>query len=312
DNNLTIGKEGRIIVPKVEFKTYAKTVPGPDKPHNLNLDTRQNEDAHYAPYSKCVSHIWSGDALDMARYLDGYDEPDMRAIFHDVLKWQVNGSWQNSHELNLGNEPDSDEITRFNIGVAYKTSSDILDYLIVTVVPQSTQAGFNQWHATEVADMGWLAELPALYSSLTFDADGDPEDPEPGPCNFWNGPSALNSFYHPDGFFTMRSKKTAGGHGHQAIFRARADGGVIIKTGVSAGSADREAPFPEQLNPFLHVNADVKPFVWAAQLDGNPVEESGTTMTAPMLHEGVYLGRYLQVRPAVANALPDIVPGTCP
>ena len=296
----------------VEFKTYAKTIPGPDKPHDLNLHTRQNEAAHYAPHTKCVSHIWTGDVLDMAQYLDGYDNPDIRTIFHDVLKWRVNGSWQNSYELNLGNEPDADEIKRFNIGVSRETGGGIQDDLIITVVPSATQTAFNQWHAAEAADMAWLTELPALYDSLAFDAEGNAEDPEPGACNFWNRPGALNSFYHPDGFFQMRSKKTAGGHGHQAIFRAQADGGGVIKTGVSAGSADREAPFPEQLNPFLHVHADVKPFVWAAQLDGNPVEESGTTMTEPMLHEGIYLGRYLQVRPSVANDLPDIAPGTCP
>jgi hypothetical protein len=107
---------------------------------------------------------------------------------------------------------------------------------------------------------------------------------------------------------TKRSEKTANGHGHQAIYSQNA---IIIRSGVSASSADREAPFPSNLNPFLHVNADVKPFIWAAQLDGNPVEENGTTMTAPLIHEGANLQRYFDRRPAIANGLDDLSPGQC-
>ena len=80
---------------------------------------------------------------------------------------------------------------------------------------------------------------------------------------------------------------------------------------MSAGSADKEAPFPSNLNPNLHVYADVKPFIWAAQLDGNPVEEDFTTMTAPLLHEGANLLRYFDRRPAIANGLDDLSPGQC-
>jgi hypothetical protein len=300
---------------KVDFKTYSDSVPGPDKPHLLNMDTRQNEEDHYAPFKKCVSHVWSSQSLDMAQYLDGYDDPDMRAIFHEALQWRMtgpgyNGAWQNNHELNLGSEPDDDEMSRFDIEVKFQGDAEPRDYLIVAVIPSITQTDFNQWHTDEGNDMGWLAELPAIYTAINFD-QANPIDPEPGSCDpqLWKGVDSKNTYYHPDGFYEMRSEKTAGDHGHQGIYD---DYGAGIRSGVSAGSADREAPWPTQWNPLPHVNADVKPFIWAAQMDGNPVEENGATMTDPILHEGVYLGRYFEVRPAIANGNPEPAPGTCP
>jgi hypothetical protein len=65
-----------------------------------------------------------------------------------------------------------------------------------------------------------------------------------------------------------------------------------------------------------HKNADVKPFVWAAQLDGNPVEGGGTPeyidLNQPMLYEGWYIDRYLEVRPPVPNNKTRLNPGATP
>ena len=137
-----------------------------------------------------------------------------------------------------------------------------------------------------------------------------PVDPEPSDCaeQRWKSFKDSDTYYHPNGYYKARSEKTPNGHGHQAIYNQSA---IIIRGGVSAGSADKEAPFPSNLNPNLHVDADVKPFIWAAQLDGNPVEEDFTTMTAPLLHEGANLLRYFDRRPAIANGLDDLSPGQC-
>lgn len=294
---------------KVEFKTYPDSTPGPDKPHDINMDTRMEEEEHYNPFKKCVAHVWSNQPLDMAKYLYGYNNPNLREMYYDVLEWRVNGgAWQEDHELVLGSEPDSDKIRHFNIEVKFEDDTQPNDFLIITVIPSSTQTNFNQWYTDESNDTDWLEELPALYNSITLD-HGDPDDPEPVGCNLWKNPKSKNTFYHPDGYFEMRSEKTSGGHGHQAFY---SDTGGLIRSGISAGSADKEAAFPMQLNPFLHVNADVKPFLWAAQMDGNPVQENGTTMTEPILHEGIYLGRYFEVRPAIANDKPELAPDNCP
>jgi hypothetical protein len=239
----------------------------------------------------------------------------MRSAFEQALEWRSNGQLLSGHELNYGSNPSSDKIKRFDIEVLAKGSSSVIDRLIVVIVPPETLQQFNDWYAAE-SDLGWLDELPALYWRFQFEQEGIinpvlvPADPEPDDCDpqRWGDFGESNTYYHPDGYYKARSEKTANGHGHQAIYSQNA---IIIRSGVSAGSADREAPFPSNLNPFLHVNADVKPFIWAAQLDGNPVEENGTTMTAPLMHEGANLQRYFDRRPAVANGLDDLSPGQC-
>ncbi len=87
----------KVTAIKINFKIYEKNIAGPDKPHVLNLETRQGEKAHYAPYSKCVSHVGSTDALDLAQYLDGYDDADNRTIFHNALK--MASEWDLAGEL---------------------------------------------------------------------------------------------------------------------------------------------------------------------------------------------------------------------
>jgi len=305
-----------IALLKVEFETFPDDVSGPDKAHKINLSTRQNEAAFYGEYEKSVSHIWeSSQTVNLIDYLADSDVPSMREVFEQALEWRSNGEALSDHELNYGSNPGSDDIERFNIEVPAKGSSTVIDRLIVVVVPPETLEQFNTWYAAET-DMGWLSELPALYWRFQFEQEGTinpvlvPVDPEPSSCaeQRWGDFGESDTYYHPDGYYKARSEKTQNGHGHQAIYTLSA---IAIKSGVSAGSADRQAPFPSNLNPFLHVNADVKPFIWAAQLDGNPVEESGTTMTAPMLHEGANLSRYFERRPAIANGLDDLSPGEC-
>jgi hypothetical protein len=68
---------------------------------------------------------------------------------------------------------------------------------------------------------------------------------------------------------------------------------------------------------FGHRDKDVKPFVWAAQLDGNPVDgEQGfdyyLNLTAPIMYEGSHLDTYMHWRPATANAKPILPSGACP
>jgi hypothetical protein len=307
-----------VPVLKVKFKTYPDSVPGPDKPHVLNMDTRQNEESHYAPFKNCVSHVWSSQSLDMAQYLDGYDDPDMRQLFHDVLKWRVDGgAWQDDHELNLGNIPGTHKMSRFNIEVSLRGGTHVSDRLIVTVVPDATLQAFTTWYDAEVDDMEWLAELPALYSSIIANANGNPVFPEPEGCNFWRYVDHCDNFYHPGAFFEMRSRATSGGHAHQAAYYEGSNGvAVLIRGGISAGTADRASAvyLGGPWNPNPHLDADVRPFLWAAQLDGNPVEATftWTGLTERILQEGAYLAQYLEVRPVIANEDPELESGNCP
>ena len=317
DSNGTASNLARVTLLNVEIETFEDNVLGPDKPHLINLSTRQNESQFYGDYEKCVSHVCdSSEKLDLINYLAGSDDTGARALYEQTLKWHSNGTELAGFELDYGSVPESDGIKRFDIEVMIDGSGRVLDRLIVVILHPQTKQRFDTWYDTEITDMGWLQELPPLYKRFQFTEEGIispelvPDDPEPSNCSpqRWGDVGDSNTYYHPDGYYKMRSKKTPNDHGHQAIYNGFAG---VIRSGVSAGSADRKAAFPENFNPFLHVDADVTPFIWAAQLDGNPVEANGTTMTAPMLHEGAYLNRYLEVRPPIANSKPELNPNTC-
>ena len=88
----------------------------------------------------------------------------------------------------------------------------------------------------------------------------------------------------------------------------------LILSGVSAGTADKAAAFyiPDNLDIDSHVNADVKPFVWAMQMDGNPCNQQFKSLTIPMLHEGAFIKKYVECRPVEPNAKAKFIPGSVP
>ena len=114
---------------------------------------------------------------------------------------------------------------------------------------------------------------------------------------------------HPDSYYEMRSEKTEGNHGHQACYN---DNRLIIRSGITPGSADKAAAFPSQIDALNHVKEDVRPWMWALHLDGNPCAQNVTTLTRPIMHEGVYLKRYMEHRPAFPNDKPELQPGEAP
>ena len=301
----------KITSQKVEFETFPDNVLGPDKPHLLNLDTRQNEEEHYDPYIKCVSHVWDGGGfVDLSQYLTADS-----LQFASLLEWYKDGQLLQSSILDFGSEPDELEIERFDIEVRIQgLSTTCNDRLILVIVPHSTLDDFTSWFSSQSADTSWLSNLPSIYSTINFSGPNTPVDPEPSSCSpqRWRTPGDINSFYHPGAFFEMRSEETAGGHGHQGCYNST---GSLIGGGVSAGSADRVSAFNLLPNPLGHRNNDVYPFIWAAQLDGNPVEAinniAPSDLNAPLLHEGHYLQQYLTVRPPLIPNQQFTNPGGC-
>ena len=322
-----------VVLLPVTFETFPKDESGeiggnrsPNwKAHKLNFNTKQNARDHYDPYEKCVCHVFQNTSIDLINYLAGSDDPNMRQLFEDHLTWRSNGIDLIGHELDFFLAPGEDEIRQFNIEVMGPDGTSVADRLIVTIVPQSTKDNFDAWHTAEQGDMAWLQELQNLYSEIELEQEieFDPFTGQPiplgllrpdrnCPSHFWERPGSYDSFYHPDAYYETRSDETAGGHGHQACYD---DQGQLIRETVSAGSADRSHK-SNLIGENSHTNHDVLPFIWAAQLDGNPVE--GTALppnlnfTAPMLHEGAYLNKYVEVRPTIANSKPELLPGNCP
>ncbi len=204
--------------------------------------------------------------VDLADYLT--DDSD-----REHIGWLSNNKRLDSSILNYGEVKELNKIKAFTVTAFSKCTDGQFDSLIVVVVPKITEISFNDWFASESADNAWLGGLPALYSSLA----ANNEDPEPDECNFWGKCPVsllatvceLNSFYHPGAAFEMRSIETAGSHGHQATYD---NNGNLLRTGVKAGSADRG--FATSSDFFRnHIEQDVKPFIWAAQLDEMMLKE---------------------------------------
>ena len=331
--------ETRTIVLPVEFEIFTKNESreiggnrSPNwKPHQLNMDTRQKEEEHYRDFDKCVAHIWDGRKLNLAKYLVGYNQNKELFKNPEILNWRVNGRLQEDFELDLGRQPDPNKMRAYRVEVVAKGVASI-DHLLVTVVRAATRMSYDRWKKNN-QDLSWLSVLPAPYKKL----GARNSDPEPVGfmgiplCNDWVPPERQNSFYHPDSYHEMRARKVGSvvpfvdGPGHQACYST--NGKIILPSAddhISAGSADRAVPVTLGGSTDGHVNKDVLPFIWAAQLDGNPVqgtEAGGFTgltpppninLTAPILSEGVELLEYSRLRPAVANNRRMLNPGECP
>ncbi len=289
------------------------------KPHRQNIVTRQDEAGHYEPYRKCVAHVWDGSPINLAKYLEGYSENQQ--LFEDdaFLSWRVNGV---STGFRVGLQSALSEVETFerlNVEVAIASDALVLDHLIITIIPPETVTEFEDWHR-ENSDLAWLDELPIPYGWVILEGGGvfgpliEPKDPEPEDCETqrWQKPKHQDDFYHPAGIYKMRSEVAANGAGHQAIFNAS---GILITSGISAGSADRSAPLSLSNRTSDHEDTDVRPFIWALQIDGNPVGRSPfvsyLNLSAPALFEGHTLSRYFERRPPLLPNTNPLNPGTC-
>ncbi len=305
----TYSLEAEMSLLPVEFKTYATSEAGPDKAHKLNLNTRQSEKTTYGQgWEKCVSKVWdTNNTVNLIDYLDG--GTGNHATYENVVRWKINGTAQNTHSLSLGSEPSDNEHRPYYVEVLSKTGGDTIDRLIITLVPRSTKTKFDAWHLAEKADLTWLGQLVNLFASFdkTPLPDGHYRRPD---RNFqpwlYSEPGGHNTRMHPDSYFEARSYQTSGGHGHQMNFD---QDGELLKSGISAGSADKAAPFPHWID---HGSMDVKPFVWALQLDGTPADQDGTTLTEPIMHEGANFKKYSECRPTIANNKPILADGATP
>jgi len=89
--------------------------------------------------------------------------------------------------------------------------------------------------------------------------------------------------------------------------------GKLIREGLGAGSADKGTPRLWGFGLMKHLDRDVRPFVWAAQLDGNPVNAIWLyrDLNAPLVRLGDHVKAYQSVRPALANQPSEVPAGTC-
>ena len=283
-----------ITIPKVEFDD-------PEKVNKKNIATLLPW-----PVAKSAALIWDpSQTVDLAYYLT----PDS-----DVanINWKVNDNVVGSSVYNYGFEPLSNEINEFNIEAVHLNDDKIFDRMILVIIPRSTPIKYNNW-VNDNVDISWINDLPAVYSTLaTNSVDPEPDITVCDPQR-WQSVDSLDKEYHPFASFEMRSENI-NGHGHQACYNINGD---LIVEGVSAGTADFSHPDNFILSP-THLEADVRPFIWAAQLDGNPVQGTPGPTSAPndlshpimyQGHPGSKLDTYLTLRPIYADN--PVIEGNC-
>jgi hypothetical protein len=224
-----------------------------------------------------------------------------------ALTWNANGRPVTNGRLPLRCEPAENRVHLYRIVVADGERSR--DEFTLLVIPSATAIKFQEWLRAERKDLNWIQALPPVYSRLLPGGS----NPEPAGCNprLWPVLRKVHVNYHPGAAYEMRSAIREDGSGHQATYDA---GGQLLRHGTGAGSADRAAPRPYNIFRLIaHRNQDVQPFLWAAQLDGNPVNPKPFYLDfdAPLVREGEHLRAYMGVRPTFNPSQREIPPGVC-
>lgn len=208
--------------------------------------------------------------------------------------------------LAFGDRPDDLKPTIYHIEVRYRPRPDeIFDRMWIVINSPSTLASFNKWVAKNT-DTSWTTNLPPPFASIKV-TNNNPADPEPPTGIFsdsgvWHYPESKKSYLHHNSPFEMRSKPVRILlHGHQAMYDAN---GILIESTIAAGTADLWAPYDADNNLYLnfnHLEEDVKPFIRALQLDGNPVHPTDVyrNLSRPCIYQGDYTDTYIKKRPTL-------------
>ncbi|MGH1540685.1 MAG: nidogen-like domain-containing protein [Arenicella sp.] len=244
-----------------------------------------------------------------SKLLNIYDLLDLRTkqkFNSGKVRLFYNGSELSGKNVQIP-RPSNNRHSAYKVYLRKNNSSKIEDSLLVIAIPYSTQSAYNSWTTQQRLDGNdWTLLLPKVYKTLTL-LNENPE-PSSGCNNWWRGASSdfhqSQNYYHPQMVYEMRSVMV-NGYGHQATYD---ENGVLIESGVSAGSADKSHN-SNRVGADSHREVDVLPFIRAAQLDGNPVNARTwlipTNLSRPLIREGLYLRLYLDFRPELTALATD-------
>lgn len=253
--------------------------------------------------SHCIAIDWTANLeIDLEDYLPGLLMPHK-----DELRYRVNGDMIEGTTITFGKEEPDDLFPEIYFVEMCNGSGATLDRLWITVLSSVTGTEFNTWVSNNATNAAWLTQLPQPPSKIIVDSLGNASLPSAASAN-WNAPEPFpaNSYMHPKAVYELRSNPISGGHGHQATYDA---GGNLITESIKAGTADYASPAKKGYLIRLgnHRKEDVKPYIRALQLDGNPVfpinlsgERSSfwtRNLSRPPLRVGPFTQQYLDRRP---------------
>lgn len=258
----------------------------------------------------CIAMFWSRlGSVDLSSMLDLNCGPHK-----DSLYFKVNDERCENNQINFSNwcpgslKPDIYHVMLYKDGV-----DRALDAMWVVVNAPLVLERFDNWTSNNV-DLAWTESLPMPFESIVV-ANGIAIDPEPpaadGCSGIWDSPHRIDSsaYLHHNAVWEMRTT-VSGIHGNQATYDAE---GNLIRSTIAGGTSDKRGPFDENGNLRINVghrDQDVWPFIFALQLDGNPVHVRGLVdipkaLTRPCLRQGIFVETYLHCRPII---LPREVP----
>ncbi len=183
---------------------------------NLTRITTGNNDADSTEH--CLGLVWSaGGKTNLFSLLDANHRP-----FRDDLRFTTDKLTIMDGELVLSKKAPADmKPVVYLIKLHYSPHPEfdrVYDKLWVVVNSPDTQTNFNTWY-TQNSNINWTTNLPKPFASITFSTNWlGAISPVVTNLNgsHWHPPEAKNSYMHHDARYEMRSKPTAGGHGHQA------------------------------------------------------------------------------------------------
>ena len=253
----------------------------------------------------CLGDIWQrGKEIDLAAMLDPSCAPFMADLYFEANGERCEGNKLRHSFCCPG--PLKPDI--YYVAIRHKNIERPLDVMWIVVNSPTAKSEFDAWYAANT-NTAWTAALPKPYASIavTNGVAVDPEPPGPdGRPGQWDAPHRIDpkSFLHHNAVWEMRTT-IEGEHGNQATYD---ESGNLIRSTIAAGTADWCAPYGPDGSAhanFGHVSADVRPYIQALQLDGNPVRVTGVSVwfpfaiSRPCLHQGEYTEKYLQCRPTI-------------
>ncbi|MBP5544928.1 MAG: hypothetical protein ILM98_12690 [Kiritimatiellae bacterium] len=258
--------------------------------------------------SHCIAIDWTNcHVIALEAYL-----PEELLPFKDELHYRVNDAMVEGSTIPPCEKPEELLPTIYHVEML-NDADTTLDRLWIVVLNPDTRTKFNTWANQNPTNATWFGTLPKPPSKIFVSASGAATLPSAASAN-WNAPEPFptNYFMHPKAAYELRASSLFNEHGHQATYDEQ---GNLITDSIKAGTADFSTPYPtvSGLRPLNHRDNDVRPYVQALQLDGNPilpVDSSGNISTfwmrnlsRPPLRVGPFSQQYLQRRPTTPSGV---------
>ncbi len=271
--------------------------------HARNLPVVPSGDAEYDTVDHCIGLPWTpGGEIDLVSYL----APECRPLL-GRLSFSLNGLLCR-RELGLGAPPQSMFPSVLFVSVWGSGSARRLDDMVILVYHPMEPVKFQLWYDLYSTNLNWTLTLPSPPAELQGGRLPSWCDPR------WKqaDPFEAGYFMHHDACFEIRTMELAGGHGHQATYRAD---GTLIAESIAAGTADYVAPCFSWDEWIVdnHRREDVVPYVRALQLDGNPAVPANMTdispflfllnISRPAIYQGNNVQKYMQCRPSLPTGI---------